>query len=79
MFSCKTTSFAISLLAATVLSTATPLRDSIPRERLISNAEFFRALDLRRKREIVNLQSTDIAALSGLRECRPLDILKGIS
>ena len=49
MFSRKTTSFAISLLAATALFAATPLRDSIPRERLISNAEFFRALDLQRK------------------------------
>ena len=49
MFSCKTKSFAISLLAATALSAATPIRDSIPRERLISNAEFFRSLDLQRK------------------------------
>jgi len=49
MFSRKTTSFAISLLAATALFAATPLRDGIPRERLISNAEFFRALDLQRK------------------------------
>jgi hypothetical protein len=49
MISFKTTSFAISLLTATAFSAATPLRDSIPRERLVSNAEFFRALNLQHR------------------------------